>query len=169
MRIDKAIESSMLMDDATWARHANPWSFWTRVPILALLAFAIWSRVWIGWWCVIPVGLVVAWTLINPRAFSAPATLDNWASQVVLGERYWLARKSTPIPEHHRKAAMILSVLSGISLVPLAYGLWVFDVWATFAGVMLASVFKLWFGDRMAWLSADMAGQPERRPDAQQT
>jgi len=161
MRIDKAIESSMLMDDTTWARHANPWSFWTRVPILALLAFAIWSRVWIGWWSVIPFGLVVVWTLINPRTFSAPATLDNWESQVVLGERYWLARKSTPIPGHHGRAAMILSVLSGLSLIPLAYGLWVLDAWATFAGAMLASVFKLWFGDRMAWLCADMAGQPE--------
>lgn len=36
------------MDDAAWARHANPWSVWTRVPILLLLALAIWSRAWIA-------------------------------------------------------------------------------------------------------------------------
>ena len=36
------------MDDATWARHANPWSAWTRIPILPLLCLAIWGRAWIG-------------------------------------------------------------------------------------------------------------------------
>lgn len=170
MRIDKAIERSMMMDDATWARHASPWSFWTRVPVLLLLALAIWSRVWVGWWCVVPIGLVIVWTLVNPRVFSPPASLDNWASQVVLGERYWLARKAAPIPAHHAKAAMILSILSGLSIIPLAYGLWVLDAWAVFAGAMLASVFKLWFGDRMAWLCADMADRPETdQPGVQQT
>ena len=69
MRIDKAIERLMMMDGASWARHASPWSFWTRVPVLALLALAIWSRVWVGWWCVVPIGLVGVWTLVNPRAF----------------------------------------------------------------------------------------------------
>ncbi|MDF1607108.1 hypothetical protein PZ897_02855 [Hoeflea sp. YIM 152468] len=170
MRIDKAIESVMMMDDPTWARHASPWSFWTRVPLLALFALAVWSRVWIGWWSLVPIGLVLVWTLVNPRAFSPPATLDNWASQVVLGERCWLARKTKPIPAHHAKAAMILSLLSGLSIIPLAYGLWVLDAWAVFAGAMLASVFKLWFGDRMAWLWADMADRPEtERSGAQQT
>lgn len=168
MRIDKAIESSMLMDDATWARHANPWSFWTRVPIMALFALAMWSRVWIGWWCVVPIGFVIVWTLVNPRVFSQPATLDSWASQVVLGERHWLARKATPIPAHHARAAMVLSVLTGLSIIPLAYGLWVLDPWAVFAGAMLASVFKLWFCDRMAWLHAGMADRPATEQPADQ-
>lgn len=159
MRMDKAIESSMMMDDATWARHANPWSVWTRVPVLALLTLAIWSRVWIGWWCLLPVGLLIVWTIINPRAFPAPARLDSWASQIVLGERYWLARKTNAIPTHHAKWAMTLSVLSGLAIIPLAYGLWALDPWAAFAGAMLSSVFKLWFCDRMAWLAADMADQ----------
>lgn len=159
MRLDKAIERSMMMSDATWARHANPWSFWTRVPILVLLALAIWSRVWIGWWCLVPLGLLVLWTIINPRAFPPPARLDNWASKAVLGERYWLARKTSPIPAHHAKAAMILTSLSGLSIIPLAYGLWALDPWASFAGAMLASMFKLWFCDRMAWLASDMADQ----------
>ncbi|MBU4530240.1 MAG: hypothetical protein KUA43_07560 [Hoeflea sp.] len=157
MRIDKAIESSMSMDDATWARHANPWSVWTRVPLLALLALAIWSRVWIGWWCLIPIAALIAWALYNPRAFPPPASLDNWASRAVLGERHWLARKTRPIPAHHARWAMILSILSAASILPLAYGLWVLDPWAAFAGAMLASVFKLWFCDRMAWLATDMA------------
>lgn len=162
MRLDKAIERSMSMDDATWARHANPLSFWTRVPILALLALAIWSRVWIGWWCLVPVGVLIVWTLVNPRAFPPPASVNNWASQAVLGERYWLDRKTREIPTRHAQRAMILSVLSGASIIPLAYGLWVLDPWAAFAGAMLSSVFKLWFCDGMAWLAADMAASTDR-------
>ncbi|MDP3527007.1 MAG: hypothetical protein Q8S27_20730 [Hoeflea sp.] len=160
MRIDKAMESSMAMGEATWARHANPWSVWTRVPLLALFALAIWSRIWIGWWCLTPLLLLVAWTIYNPRAFPPPASLDNWASQAVLGERHWLARKTAPIPQHHARWAMVLFVLSGLSIIPLAYGLWALEPWAAFLGAMLASTFKLWFCDRMAWLASDMAQMP---------
>lgn len=160
MRIDKAIESTMAMNDATWARHANPLSFWTRVPILLLLTLAIWSHAWIGWWCLAPIAALVAWTFINPRAFPPPPHLDDWASKAVLGERHWLARKTTPIPAHHARSALVLSVLSGLSLIPLAYGLWTLDPWAAFLGATLASMFKLWFCDRMAWLASDMAAKP---------
>ncbi|MEQ8479849.1 MAG: hypothetical protein RIC18_04255 [Hoeflea sp.] len=156
MRIDKAIESSMAMSDATWARHANPWSFWTRVPLLMVLTLAVWSRVWIGWWCLVPLAALVIWTFVNPRAFPPPADVEDWASRAVLGERYWLARRDEPIPAHHARAAMVLSILSGLSLIPAAYGLWALDPWAAFLGAALASTFKLWFCDRMAWLTSDM-------------
>ncbi|WP_422373465.1 DUF6653 family protein [Hoeflea sp.] len=146
----------MAMNDATWARHANPWSFWTRVPLLMMLTLAIWSRVWIGWWCLLPVAALVVWTFINARVFAPPADLDDWASRAVLGERSWLARKDDPIPPHHARAALVLSSLSGISLIPAVYGLWMLDPWAAFLGAALASAFKLWFCDRMAWLTSDL-------------
>ena len=40
----------MRMDDATWRRHANPWSVWTCATVLPVIIFAVWSRVWIGRW-----------------------------------------------------------------------------------------------------------------------
>lgn len=168
MQLDKAIERSMMMSDATWARHANPLSFWTRVPLMLLYALAIWSRIWIGWWCLVPIGLLIGWTIVNPRAFPPPANLDNWASQAVLGERHWLARKTTPIPPHHARWALILSISSAFAIIPMVYGLWTLEPWATFAGAMLASILKLWFCDRMAWLAADMA-DPAQTGDPQQT
>ena len=146
------LERSMRMDEETWARHANPRSVWTRVPILPLLALAIFSRAWIGWWCLIPIATLAAWTFINPRAFPPPANLDSWAARGVMGERLWLARHQTPIPPHHERMATVLQALMGVGLAPLAYGLIAANGWATIAGVAITLGAKMWFVDRMVWL-----------------
>ncbi|MFZ2102540.1 MAG: DUF6653 family protein [Oricola sp.] len=158
MRIDKAISGSMAMNEETWARHANPLSVYTRIPLLALFALAIWSRTWIGWWALLPVALVAAWTFYNPRAFKPPASTDNWASKVTLGERMWLARTTSPVPAHHARWALGLSIASGMSLVPTIYGLIALEPFAAVLGTVLASAFKIWFCDRMVWLYEDMKG-----------
>jgi hypothetical protein len=40
--------------------------------------------------------------------------------------------------------------------VPLAWGLYSLDPWATAFGALGASALKLWFVDRMTWLYEDM-------------
>ena len=150
------LERLMGMSEATWKRHASPWSVWTRTPILPLLALAVWARAWIGWWCLVPVALLVLWTFLNPRVFPAPQTTDHWTSKATFGERVWLNRKNLPIPAHHANAAMILSVLSGLGLPALIYGLVVYDFWAVICGVSVVLLSKLWFLDRMVWLYEDM-------------
>lgn len=72
-------EKLMGMDDRVWARHANPWSGWTRVATLPLLAVAIWSREWIGWWALLAVAAVALWTWLNPAvpAASKSRRLDD--------------------------------------------------------------------------------------------
>lgn len=146
----------MAMDEATWARHASPWSVWTRVPILPLLALAVWSRLWLGWWCLVPIGALALWTYLNPRAFSPPATTDTWASKATFGERVWLNRGRVPIPPHHARFAHLLSVLSGFGLVPTVYGLITYEPFAVVLGVVWVVVAKMWFLDRMVWLYDDM-------------
>ncbi|WP_244935000.1 DUF6653 family protein [Acuticoccus sediminis] len=148
----RAIERAMAMDEATWARHASPWSVWTRVPILPAMALAVYSRAWIGWWALLPVALLAFWTLVNPRIFPPPRSLGSWASRGVMGERIWLARSERPIPPHHARAATMLSAASLVGVAVLAYGLLVLDPWATVAGTILAAGAKLWFVDRMVWL-----------------
>ena len=148
-------EKLMRMDDATWKRHTNPWSGWTRVLILPLLALAVWSRVWIGWWCLVPVGMLVIWTIVNPRAFSPPKSIDNWMSKGVLGERIWLARKERPVPAHHAQMIRILLAVTALGMVPFVWGLYRLDIWATLAGLLLLMGGKLWFLDRMVWLYED--------------
>ena len=59
MNIEQKITSLFKMDDKTWSRHANPWSVWTRFLVFPILALAIWSRVWLGWYSLIPIGVGV--------------------------------------------------------------------------------------------------------------
>lgn len=146
----------MGMTDAVWARHANPWSVWTRVPILPAMALAVFSRVWIGWWCLVPIALLLVWVWLNPRIFPVPRRTDRWSSLATFGERVWLARGRVPIPSHHVLTAHILSIVSGAGALLCIYGLIVLDGWMITAGVAVSVLAKLWFCDRMVWLYWDM-------------
>ncbi len=160
MTIEARIARAHRMDDAAWARHANPWSVWTRVPILPLLALAVWSRDWIGWWAAVPVALLLAWTWVNPRAFPPPASFDSWSSRAVLGERLWLARDQVPVPPRHRRMPAMLNALSAAGGLLLLYGLGWLVAWAALTGLAVALLAKMWFLDRMNWIVAEMRDDP---------
>ncbi|WP_270938276.1 DUF6653 family protein [Falsiroseomonas oryzae] len=160
MTIEARIARAHRMDDAAWARHANPWSVWTRVPILPLLALAVWSREWIGWWALVPVLLLLAWTWVNPRVFPPPSSLENWGSRAVLGERLWLTRDSVPVPPRHRVLPKALNALAAAGGVLLCVGLAWLLPWATLTGLAVALLAKMWYLDRMTWIVADMADDP---------
>ncbi|MEW2914437.1 DUF6653 family protein [Leisingera sp. JC11] len=151
-----ASERLMRMDDAAWARHANPWSVFSRMSVLPLMTLAIWSRVWLGWGGLLPVLLVLAWTWWNPRAFAPPASTDNWASRGTFGERVFLNRAQVPIPRHHEQWAKGLAWVSAVGVIPWVHGLWALNPGTTLAGLILMIGGKLWFVDRMAWLYQDM-------------
>lgn len=84
-------------------------------------------------------------------------------SKGVFGERVWIARKASPVPEHNRRMPHILAVVSGLGLLPLAWGLWVLDPWPVPAGMILVMGGKLWFLDRMVWLFEDTGGFETKR------
>jgi hypothetical protein len=46
---------------------------------------------------------------------------------LAIWSRVWLARKDKPIPEHHAKAALVLSSLAGVGMPFVGYGLWTLD------------------------------------------
>jgi len=159
MAVMGRLAASFAMTDPVWERHANPWSAITRLPVLPLLALAIHARTWIGAWCLVPIALLLVWTWINPRAFAPPAHTRSWLSRAVLGERVWLNAGAVAIPAHHARAATWLSLLSALGLVPLAWGLWVLNPWASATGCAITLLAKLWLLDRMVWLYSDMAAQ----------
>ena len=156
MDVFRFAERLMSMDEAAWARHANPWSAWTRFSCGPLIVLAIWSRVWLGWWALLPLALALLWTWLNPRLFAPPARTDNWASKGTFGERVFLNRRVVPIPQHHLRAGRILTLVSALGMVPLIYGLVVLDVRTTVFGLVVAIGAKVWFVDRMVWLYEDM-------------
>jgi len=158
MPLGRWVERALVMDDATWARHANPWSVWTRFTILPLLVLAVWSRVWLGWWALVPVAFVLAWTWWNPRAFPPPRSTDNWASKAVLGERLWLNRRHVSVPTHHRVLPTVLSITTAAGVPLLVWGWVTLEIWPTLFGMAIIYAGKLWFIDRMVWLYEDMKG-----------
>ncbi|MBS8226546.1 hypothetical protein DYI42_09930 [Vannielia litorea] len=154
----------MAMDDATWRRHANPWSGWSRMfTTLPLLALAIWSRVWLGWGALVPVALALGWIWANPRVFPEPERFGAWMSRGVLGERIFLEHRAE-IASEHRRAGLLLGALSLPGAVVMAWGLWaLWADWVVF-GVVLTALPKVWFVDRMAWVHDDWCRAGRRVP-----
>lgn len=163
MQLIRVMERGMGLDEDGWLRHANPLSVYTRYSVLPLFVLAVWSRLWIGWWSLVPLALVAVWARVNPHLFPAPVCTRSWASRAVMGERVWLNRGTVPIPASDAAWAAGLSVLNGLGLIPLAWGLWAFDPGWTVAGVAIIMIGKSWFLDRMALLFDRMSGHEAYR------
>jgi hypothetical protein len=155
MMIDARMAKAFGLEGDAWQRHAKPWSVYTRIPIPPLMVAAIWTRTRIGRWSLVPVGLVCAWTVINPRAFPPPRSLDHWASRGVLGETYWA--KEVRVPPRHRVAPNVLRVISALGVPFIARGLVVRNGWMVLFGLAVQMAGKIWFIDRMALLYDDVA------------
>lgn len=156
MSLEKAIAKLFRMDEKTFRKHSNPWSGYTRLPLLVPLTLALWSRAWIGWWAAVPVTVVLAWVWINPRIFPEPKKSDAWVSKGVLGEWVWVNQDKIEIPKHHRRAPRILRTVAAVGIAPYVWGLAFLDPWPTILGATLMILGKLWFADRMVWLYEDV-------------
>ena len=163
MNAVQQIANFFQMTDRVWARHANPWSVWTRYLALPLLTFAIWSRVWIGWIALMPTAIVLVWIWINPRVFPAPRTTQHWASKAVLGERVWLNRKQVPIACHHLPVIASANTVNGIGFGICLWGLITLELWPTLLGLSWVILGKTWFLDRMVWLYEEMKKHAQYR------
>lgn len=69
---------------AVFARHASPWSAWTRWATTPLVLVPVWHRSWrhAAW--------VAAWMALNPVVFPEPADDSAWSTRAILGEELWL-------------------------------------------------------------------------------
>ena len=164
MDLSRLAETLMRMDDSVWQRHANPLSVWSRFTTLPLLALAIWSRVWLGWGSLVPIGAALVWIWANPRIFPIPRDFGGWPGRVVQGEQIWINRKHHGIPAHHLRAGHVTSALALPGAVILGFGLWHLNPVATLSGTLLTMLPKIWFCDRMVWLHADLTGIPAGTP-----
>lgn len=69
---------------AVFARHANPWSAWTRWASTPLVLLPVWTRSWTH------AAIVGTWMTLNPVVFREPADDRAWATRAMLGEEQWL-------------------------------------------------------------------------------
>ena len=99
---DRKLAKAFGLEGDSWMKHANPASVWTRFTVVSLFALAVWSRDWIGIWCLIPIALSIVWMFVNPLFFKEPRSTRNWASRAVLGERIWVDRDKVELPEQFR-------------------------------------------------------------------
>jgi len=152
LTLDKAVSKLFLPDNDSWLKHANPWSVWSRFATLPFIVLSIWSRVWIGWYCLIPITMLIFWIWINPTLFSKPKDYSSWGAKAVLGERVFMNRTEVPIPNGHSKVIIILNVLQSCSGIILIYGMWGLDLAFTLHGIVYVYLTKMWFLDRMVWL-----------------
>jgi hypothetical protein len=149
------------MSDEMWKRHANPWSVWTRFAAIPAFALAAWSRVWLGWWSLVPVGLVVLWLILNVFVFSPVHTPHNWASKGIYGEQLWLAHRAE-IPGHYSVMQRWLIVLGLAGMAALGWGLVQLHVWLSALGAVVLVLAQLWRIDRFSTLYESYARDRER-------
>ncbi len=147
----------MSMSDKVWRRHANPWSVWTRIPLIFVMAPAAYSWKYLGWWAVLPLSLCFIWAYLNPRIFAPVKAIDTWASKAVFGEKIFTERKKKGhrIPLHHIQVANILTISASLFALLMILGIVLLDAWMTFAGTLGSWLSKMWFIDRMVWLYED--------------
>lgn len=139
-------------------RHANPVSVWTRFAVLPLLAIAVWSRVWIGWWSALAALLVVVLAVVDPLLFPPPRSTRNWASRGVFGERVWSERNAVALPEQFRSSSVpaIAALWQVAGLAIMGYGLVRLELVVTVAGLALTQCAKSWYIDRAVLLFEDV-------------
>lgn len=145
------------MTDEAWRRHANPWSVYTRFAAIPAMILAIWSRVWIGWWALVPVAAVIIWLWLNPHVFPAVTEPRSWAAKGIYGEKLWLLEPSS-VPPGYRAVFRWLIVPALCGIVLLVWGLVQLLVWPTIFGATLIVLAQLWRIDRLGLLYEQTKG-----------
>lgn len=88
---------------AMFARHANPWSAWTRWATTPLVVVPVWTRRWSH------AAAVAVWFAVNPVIFPEPAHRRAWSTRAILGEERWSA-------DRPRDAGLVLNAVASVAL-----------------------------------------------------
>lgn len=134
-----------ILSEKTWERHANPWSGWTRVLSIPVLAVGLYLH---NFWIL---GAVVVWVIINPVIFPKPKSVDSWMSKGVLGEQLYFKDGK----KFKKDLPTLLNILNIPIFAAFLYFGWQQNVEAMVLAGILAMTIKFWFIDRMVRLQED--------------
>lgn len=137
------------MTEARWQRHANPWSVWTRFAAIPAGIAALWSRVWLGCWALVPVGLVVVWLWLNVLVLPPVTDPRGWAAKGIYGEKLWLERHPAEAHDLHNVQRRLI-VLGVLGMLLLVWGVIQLHIWATLLGATVLVLAQLWRIDRFS-------------------
>jgi hypothetical protein len=89
---------------AVFARHANPWSAWSRWATTPLILIPVWRRSWsdAAW--------VAAWFAVNPVIFPEPADRSAWSTRAMVGEEQWIV-------DRPRDTGLLVNVAGSVATV----------------------------------------------------
>ena len=132
-----------ILSDKAWDRHTNPWSGWSRVLSMPMLAVGLYLH---SYWII---GITLVWLVVNPVLFPRPKSVDNWMSKGVIGERLYF--------KDGKKLRRDLPTLLNLANIPL-FGLFIYFGWQQeliplVLSSLLVMVVKFWFIDRMVRLA----------------
>ncbi|MCK7622855.1 hypothetical protein MUU72_07020 [Streptomyces sp. RS10V-4] len=136
------------MSDEAWQRHANPWSVWTRFAAIPAFELAVWSRQWLGWWCLAALAAVIAWLWLNVRVFP-PVQPTGWTARGIYGEQLHVDGR---LPAEHKTIlnVLIATGLTGFALI--LWGLTALRIWPLALGTTMVVMGQLWRIDRYGLL-----------------
>lgn len=144
-----------LLTDEMWRRHANQWSVYTRFLAIPLLILAGWSRVSLGVWAAIPIGLVLVWLVINPYVFRPIDAPRNWIERGILGEKLWL--RGEVRDRAHRDVLRVLLFAAGFGLLTMLAGIVSLEPLSAVMGAALLAIAQFWRIRRYARLHDEAA------------
>lgn len=92
------------MRRAMFARHANPWSAWSRWASTPLVLLPVWTRR--GDHAL----MAAVWFALNPVIFPKVGDERRWATRAMLGEELWISHRP-------KDSAMALSAVTSLVAV----------------------------------------------------
>ncbi|MDP4510559.1 DUF6653 family protein [Nonomuraea turcica] len=163
MSAKQGVAQTFGMTDQAWKRHANPWSVWTRFAAIPAMETAVWSRAWLGWWCLIGVAAVIAWLWLNVHIFG-PVEPVSWAAKGIYGEQLHVTGHA---PRAHQRVLrwLIAAGLAGFGFI--AWGLAALSIWPLIFGTTLLVLAQLWRIDRYGLLFEQHQSDAASRTDRQ--
>lgn len=126
------------LEDAFWARHANPLSSGTRILAFPLAMWALYRR------DRRLLAATVAFIAVNPVLFPRPARTDSYLSRIVLAEREWLGEGRGTTGLDYPNVLNLLNVPATLYALASAVRR---DPVGTAVGTLCVMALKLWWTD----------------------
>jgi hypothetical protein len=93
---------------AMFARHAHPWSAWSRWASAPLVLLPVWTRRRSH------ALITTIWFALNPVIFPKVRDERSWATRAILGEELWI---TSPTKDTAMALSVVTSIIAVVALI----------------------------------------------------